>query len=252
MIPKKIHYCWFGGQPLPQSVEKCLSTWQEKCPDYEIILWNEDNYDVHQNVYISQAYQAGKYAFVSDYARLDIIEQYGGIYLDTDVEVLRDLTPLLQNKCYFGCELLGEVSTGIGFGAEAHHWFIQENKQAYLQREFKITDQKYDLTTCVQITTELLKKYGVQKIDQVQKIQDIVIYPPSYFCPYSLITKKTNIQPETYTIHHYDATWYSQTKWKRQIHIALIPYKIKLRHLLNQLVGDGTYERLKNKIKRGK
>lgn len=118
MIPKIIHYCWFGGGELPQMQKKCIESWKKFCPDYEIKEWNESNYDVHKVPYISEAYDAGKMAFVSDYARLDIIYKHGGIYLDTDVEIIKSLEPLLEHTCFLGAERDGIVATGLGFGAE--------------------------------------------------------------------------------------------------------------------------------------
>ena len=113
MIPKKIHYCWFGGNPLPETVQRCINSWRKFCPDYEIIEWNESNYNIHKIPFIAEAYDAKKYAFVSDYARLDIIYNEGGIYLDTDVELIRSLDTLLSNNSFMGMEFAGQVATGL-------------------------------------------------------------------------------------------------------------------------------------------
>lgn len=131
MIPKKIHYCWFGKNPLPNEVKKCIESWKLFCPDYEIIEWNEENYDVFKIDYMAEAYKAEKYAFVSDYARLDIIYNNGGIYLDTDVELIRPLDDLLHHSCYLGMELPGRVATGLGFGAVKGNNFLYENMKYY-------------------------------------------------------------------------------------------------------------------------
>src|SRR5699024_3298849 len=117
MIPRTIHYCWFGGKPLPAKVESNIASWKRYCPDYKIIQWNESNYEVHINDYVSQAYGQKKYAFVSDYVRLDVINEYGGIYLDTDVELIKPLDDLIQYKSFFGLEDVGRVNTGLGFGS---------------------------------------------------------------------------------------------------------------------------------------
>ena len=118
MIPKKIHYCWFGGNPLPLLAQKCIESWKKYLPDYEIIEWNEANYDVHKIPYISQAYKAKKYAFVSDYARVDILNEHGGVYFDTDVEVLKDLSPILAKGPFLGIEAAGAIANGLGMAAE--------------------------------------------------------------------------------------------------------------------------------------
>lgn len=118
MIPKKIHYCWFGRNPLPELAVRCIESWKKYCPDYEIIEWNEDNYDINKISYVKEAYQARKWAFVTDYVRLDVVNQYGGIYLDTDVELLKSLDPLLKYKSFFGMEEGKFIATGLGFGAE--------------------------------------------------------------------------------------------------------------------------------------
>ena len=118
MIPKVIHYCWFGGNPIPEKDRRYIEGWKEKCPDYEIIEWNERNYDVSKNKYMAQAYEEKKWGFVSDYARLDLVYQYGGIYFDTDVELLKPLDNLLELEMFCGFESTKYVNFGIGFGAE--------------------------------------------------------------------------------------------------------------------------------------
>ena len=118
MLPKKIHYCWFGGNELPDLAIKCIESWKKYCPDYEIIEWNETNFDLECCDFVKEAYKAKKWAFVSDYARLKVVYDNGGIYLDTDVELVKSLDILLQEKCYFGEETTGYVATGLGFGAE--------------------------------------------------------------------------------------------------------------------------------------
>lgn len=219
MIPKKIHYCWFGGKPLPNSVKKCIKSWKKFCPDYEIIEWNESNYDVNKIPFIQQAYQAKKYAFVSDYARLDIIYSEGGIYLDTDVELLKNLDPLLVNQCFLAMELPGLVATGLGFGAQKGHWFLKENMDFYHNIDFDANN----IITCVNITTDLLKKYDLTLANSKQTLKDIVIFPTEYFCPMNYQTKEIKITEKTYSIHHYDASWQSNT--------------MKLKTLLKNILG---------------
>ena len=118
-IPKVLHYCWFGGAPKPKNIQNCIRSWKKYCPDYEIIEWNEQNFDVSQSLYTRQAYDARRWAFVADYARLKILYEQGGIYMDTDVELLRSLDDLLVYPAFFGFQHNNEVATGLGFGAEA-------------------------------------------------------------------------------------------------------------------------------------
>ena len=219
MIPKIIHYCWFGGKPLPNSVKKCIKSWKKFCPDYEIIEWNESNYDVNKIPFIQQAYQAKKYAFVSDYARLDIIHSEGGIYLDTDVELLKNLDPLLVNQCFLAMELPGLVATGLGFGAQKGHWFLKENIGFYHKLNFDANN----IITCVNITTDLLKKYDLTSDNSKQTLKDMIILPTEYFCPMNYQTKEIKITEKTYSIHHYDASWQSNT--------------MKLKTLLKNILG---------------
>ena len=236
MIPKKIHYCWFGKSPLPLSVRQCIESWKRYCPEYEIIEWNESNYDVRKNDYLQK-----KYAFVSDFARLDIVYSNGGIYLDTDVELIKALDDLLNEKCFMGCELLGEVNTGLGFGAEKGFPFLLENMDVYLK------DKEVFNRTCVEITTEIFQNKGIKKVNIIQQIEDVRIYPPEYFAPLNMITNQLRLTSQTYSIHHYDSSWYEGNVKLRKI---LLPYKILLRKLVDAIFGEGTYTRLKKAFRR--
>ncbi len=131
MIPKVIHYCWFGGGEKSRLMKKCIKSWKKYCPDYEIIEWNEDNFDVNGIEFTKGAYNAKKWAFVTDYARLDIIYKHGGIYLDTDVELLKPLDELLKYKGFFGFEEMGMVNTGVGFGAEKGNLLVKQMRDDY-------------------------------------------------------------------------------------------------------------------------
>ncbi len=245
MIDKTIHYCWFGKQPLSDEVQQCIESWKRYVPDYEIILWNEDNYDVHKIPYTSQAYNAEKYAFVSDYARLDIVYHHGGIYLDTDVELIKSLDDLLSNTCFLGCELVGRVATGLGFGTVKNHWFVKENMKRYENMDFLLPNNSYNMTTCVSITTQLLHDYGLIKTNEIQQIQDITIYPQEYFCPFDISTNTLTITDNTYSIHHYESSWYSDNKYAKKMMKFSMKYKIKLRIFVDKVFGDGVYDRIK-------
>lgn len=210
MIPKKIHYCWFGGQSLPELAVKCIESWKRHCPDYEIIQWNETNYHLDDCVYVREAYEAGKWAFVSDYVRLDVIFREGGIYLDTDVEVIRSLDSLLNQKCFFAEETTSTVGTGLGFGSEKGNKVIEEMLFEYKGKHFKLAEGIYDTTPCPRRNTEVLLRYGYQySALNIWSNDNITVYPPEFFCPMDSVTGELTITPNTYSIHHYSALWIS-------------------------------------------
>lgn len=215
-IPKVIHYCWFGRGEIPEKALKCIESWKKYCPDYEIKCWNEDNYDINKNVFIKQAYENRKFAFVSDYARLDIIYNYGGIYFDVDVEVIKNIDQLLEHKGFFG---LGEVegkyyvSSGLGFGAEKNLSFLKEIMLVYESCNFILEDGTMNIKPCPIITNEVIldKKGLIIDGNKFYNMDDIVIYPTDYFDPKSYDTGKINITENTMTIHHYDGSWIDET-----------------------------------------
>lgn len=210
MIPKIIHYCWFGGNPLPPLAKSCIESWKKFCPDYEIKEWNESNYDVHKIPYISQAYRVKKYAFVSDYARFDILYEYGGIYFDTDVEVIRPIDDLISNGAFVGLELPGSIATGLGIGAAVGCPIFKEIMDNYKKTCFITQDGKMNLTTVVKRVSNIFKQYGFTEENKLQKIAGVTIYPIDFFCPKNYGTGEITITPNTYTIHHYDGSWCSK------------------------------------------
>jgi hypothetical protein len=215
-IPKKISYCWFGGNPLPEKITKCIESWKKYCPDYEIIRWDETNYDVNKIPFVRDAYKEKKWAFVSDYARLDIIYNQGGIYLDTDVELVKNIDFLLEDEAFFAIEKgNANIATGLGFGAEAGNAIVKENMQVYEEASFYKEDGSLNLKACPVITTELMEAKGYVREDKLQKVAGAVIYPSEYFCPMDFAgnMKKTE---NTVGIHWYDATWLSASD--RKIH----------------------------------
>lgn len=216
MIPKVIHYCWFGGNPLPKSAQKCINSWKKYFPDYEIKEWNESNYDVNKIAYISQAYKAKKYAFVSDYARFDIIYNHGGVYFDTDVEVIKPFDDILEKGAFMGCENDGEsketinINPGQGIAAEPGLDIYKEVLEAYSTYKFLNDDGTYNTTTVVRYTTDVLKRNGLQEIKGIQKIGEISIYPKEYFNPLDDATGKVKKTENTYSVHWYSKTWLSK------------------------------------------
>lgn len=180
VIPKVIHYCWFGGNPKPEIVEKCLESWRKHCPDWEIIEWNEQNFEVRGNVFMSEAYDAGRWAFVSDVARLMIVYEHGGIYLDADVELLASLEQLLQYDTVFAYDNLVSIATGLGFGSVPGHPFIREMLECYADMHF---DPKH-IIACPVLNTAALKKCCpglVLNGEQTQCIDNNIFYSVSDF-----------------------------------------------------------------------
>ena len=217
MIPRTIHYCWFGPEPLPKRVKKCIRSWEKLCPDYQIVRWNEQNFDIHYNQFTKDAYEAGKWAFVSDVARLYIIYHHGGIYLDTDVELLKPLDSFLNQKAFMGVEYNGLIATGLGFGAEKHMEVIKELLDEYDRVRFDASKP----VDCPKLTTEYLTRFGYTKGEQIQTIRGITIYPSAYFAPMDWLTGRLHKTQETVSIHYYLASWTTK-KWKQKKRIRKI------------------------------
>lgn len=207
MIPKIIHYFWFGHGELPKTEKMCIESWKKFCPDYEIIRWDESNYDITKNEYMKEAYSAGKWGFISDYARLDILYQYGGFYLDTDVELLRSLDDFRGKSAFMGFENTSYVAPGLGMGAQVHHPFFLVLMQVYERQHFIKPNGMYNLITIPSIVTKLLVERGLVLDNSYQELNEVTIYPTEYFCPLDYDTGILNITENTYSIHHYSASW---------------------------------------------
>ena len=211
MIPKVIHYCWFGKGELPELALKCIDSWKRLCPDYEIKEWNESNFDLNVSDFVKEAYEEKRWAFVSDYARLWIVFNYGGVYLDTDVQLVKSLDELLDNKCFLGAETTGLVNTGLGFGAEKNNAVIKLLLNEYDGRHFKMNNGVYDIIPCPQKNTAPLKKMGYRfSEDVIFKTNLVTVYTPEYFCPINYQTGELFITENTISIHHFSASWISE------------------------------------------
>lgn len=229
MIPKKIHYCWFGGNPLPDSAKKCIASWKKCMPDYEIIEWNESNYDVRKIPYIAQAYDAKKFAFVSDFARVDILNENGGIYFDTDVEVIKDITPIIEEGAFVGLESKGAIATGLGMASNEGDEILKEIIESYKSESFIVTDGSLNLKTVVTRVTEIFIKHGFDiNSTNKQSILGYNIFPMEYFSPKDVNTGIITLTDKTYTIHHYDASWLED--WQKTVQIN----KYKIFHTLGK------------------
>ena len=255
MIPKKIHYCWLGGNPLPESAKKCIRSWKKYCPDYEIIEWNESNYDFTKNRYMKEAFEAKKWGFVPDYARLDIIYQYGGIYLDTDVEMVRPFDDLLKYAGFAGFESDRYVNLGQGFGAEPGNPVIKKLMDSYERTSFLNPDGSMNLTASPELNTATLADMGLCCDGSLQTINGFTFLPPEYLCPKSFndgIIRKTK---NTYSIHHYGASWFDANqqakkldRWKtKQRKARKKKIKASIKKTVVAVIGERNYNKLRGK-----
>lgn len=206
MIPKTIHYCWFGRGEKPKLAQKCIASWKKFCPDYEIVEWNEDNFDVNRNGYTRMCYEQKKYAFLTDYVRLVVIAEHGGIYFDTDVELLRPLEKLLNHPSFFGFEDAGHINTGVGFGAEPGNPAVQ----AMLAEYDPLLSGEQGIIGCPILNTNALQKLGLCLNGEKQDLGIAVVYPADYFNPYDDPTGKLNKTKNTFSIHWYSKSWMSK------------------------------------------
>lgn len=228
MIPKVIHYCWFGGKPLSEQAIKCIDSWKKYCDEYEIIEWNESNFDIHCNQYVEEAYAQGKWAFVSDYARLFIVYNEGGFYFDTDVELIKCIDELRTYEAFFAQEASGMVNTGLGFAAEKGNFIVKLMLDEYEKIKFVLNSGHLDLLPCPIRNTKTLFELGYQKNRKMQYVMNVPIFSSDFFCPYDYIKEKTLITDNTYSIHHYEGSWDypPQVREKYKIFYCLLGHHI--------------------------
>lgn len=263
-IPRKIHYCWFGRNPKPKLAQKCIRSWKKKCPDYEIVEWNESNYDISSApLYVCQAYESQKWAFVTDYVRLQVVYEHGGIYLDTDVELKKNLEPLLGYNAYFGFEDGKHINTGLGFGAEKGAPILAEMMEDYRDIPFIKPDGTFDTTTCPARNTKIFLRHGLKQDDSKQILDcKILILPSIYLCPMFYESNKIRRSRKTVSIHWFSASWKTQKQKADYITYQRNQRKLQLRsridyviHLPNMvalsILGKDRYERLKGILKKG-
>lgn len=222
-IPKVIHYCWFGGSPKPKLVRHCIRSWKKYCPEYQIIEWNEQNFDCSQSRYTQQAHAARKWAFVADYARLKVLHEQGGVYLDTDVELLRPLDSLLQYPAFFGFQRNHEVATGLGFGAEAGNPVVKALLDDYENASFLLPDGSFDLTPCPARNLPVFERFGLRADGTRQSTPEMEVFPAEYFCPVGYASLDCELTAETYSVHHYNASWQNKSRALRFDEEVVLP-----------------------------
>lgn len=258
MIPKTIHYCWFGGNELPDLAKKCIKSWKKYCKGYKIIRWDESNFDISSApLYVRQAYEAKKWAFVTDYVRLWAMVNFGGIYMDTDVEVVKSLDPFLKHIAFSGFENEKEIPTGI-MACEKGFPLFAEFLQYYDDAEFYNPSGEITYITNVTIMTQICIEKGLVQNNALQEVEDFTLYPKDYFCPLSYSDLKLRKTKNTVTIHWFSGSWHTEEEKEEHRRIATIKKryarkeKIQVfrKNLFSKLLGKENYNKLKIRIKK--
>ena len=216
MIPKIIHYCWFGETEIPFEQRRYIEDWGHMCPGYEIVCWNESNYDIRKNHYAFQAYHAGAWAFVSDYVRKDVLYEYGGIYLDTDVEIVRPLDELLYQQGFCGFDD-NKINSGMGMGARRGLPIMETMRDAYRGHEFDLQSRKH-MKTGPEYETEILMEHGLRTDESYQVVADMTVYPPEVLSSAMIYSDGWTMREHTYTVHHFAGSWVdpiTKAKWEK-------------------------------------
>lgn len=258
MIPKKIHYCWFGRGEMPKLMKKCIKSWKKYCPDWEIVRWDEDRFDVNSTLWTKQAYEAKKYAFVADYVRIKALTECGGVYLDTDQELIKPLTSFLCHSCFVGFMDKTNISAGV-IGAEAGHPMMRRMLEYYQDRPFLKEDGGVDIKPNTNWMTDILLEQGLRLDDSYQQVGDVAVYPQTYFCPTSCVSPENLRSRKTVALHHWAMTWrtekakkdFARVKWHQTKRYKFLVW---LRYLpsrtARKLFGDDAIEELKKKLRK--
>ena len=255
MIPKIIHYCWFGHGEMSPLMKKCIKSWKKYCPDYQIIEWNEDNFDINSCVWTKEAYESKKWAFVTDYVRLKVLSKYGGVYMDTDVEVIKPIDKFLIHSGFSGFENCNRVPTGI-IAAEKGNKVINLWLSYYDGLQY-LVDGEPCMKPNVDFMTDMLLQNGLVLNNEYQEIVDMALYPQTYFCPINVDKLEKHITNDTYTIHHFTSTWRKpselknfkkvkrhQTKWYRALeYLRYVPNRIA-----RKIFSDKLIDKLKKRV----
>lgn len=257
MIPKVIHYCWFGRGEMPKLMKKCVKSWDKFCPGWKVVLWNEDTFDVNSTIWTKQAYEAKKYAFVTDYVRLKALYEQGGVYMDADVELVQPIDRFLEHEAFSGFESADTAPTGI-IAAEAGQQVIKGWLDYYTDRPY-LVDGRPNMDPNVSFMTRDLRQRGMKMDDSLQNIDGMVIYPQTWFCPLSVVEIEKKITADTHAIHHFTSTWrtekakkdFARVKWHQTKRYKFLVW---LRYLpsrtARKLFGDDAIEGLKKKLRK--
>ena len=231
-IPKIIHYCWFGHNEKPDAIKACMDSWKKFLPDWEIIEWNESNYDVQKIAYTSDAYNLKKWAFVSDYARFDVLYQYGGVYLDVDVEFIKPLPEeLLEYRGFCGMEGSGKIAPGLIWGMQKGDPLLKEIMESYQNERFSYQADGIYKTVNTRLT-EIMTQMGLQSNNAFQDVQGIAVYPSEFFCAYDTDVREPNLTENTICWHHYYGSWQNPS------------VKTRMQNVLKKLVGVNGYRKI--------
>ncbi|WP_054028511.1 glycosyltransferase family 32 protein [Bacillus sp. FJAT-28004] len=234
-IPRILHYCWFGRGEKSNKIQKCMDSWKRHLSEYTIIEWNEDNFDIYSKRYVKEAYLAGKFAFVSDYVRLHALYHHGGIYLDTDVEVLKPLDSFLHHEAFSGFEDQTYLQSATMGAVKGHSW-MRELLENYDSRSFLQPDGIYDLTTNTTVITDLCKKHGLILNGEYQVLANgVTFYPRAFFSPYDYINGGNYITVNSFTIHHFAKSWLP-------LHVRV---NSKLKRIASRVVGPTVISKIR-------
>lgn len=243
MIPKVIHYIWIGGNPEPKLLQKCKKSWKKYCPDYEIKRWDESNLDLSKYQFAKDAYDAKKWAFASDVIRFDVLNEFGGVYLDTDVELLKPIDEFLKNDFFVGFEDNELINPGLIIGCIPHHKVCEDMLNVYQNKKFDINNLA-DITICKFVTTYFEEVYGLQANGETQTFKDATVYSFDYFCPKQLNNDDEFIYTEnTHSIHHYAGSWTPKLSFKAKMFNVV-------KKTIRCIIGPKLYIKLKKKIKK--
>lgn len=258
MIPKIIHYCWFGRGEMPKIMKKCLKSWKKYCPDWQIIRWDEDSFDINSTLWTKQAYEAKKYAFVADYVRLKALCEMGGVYMDTDQELIKPLEPFMDKEMFVGFMSDINISCGV-LGAVKEHPIISAFLKYYAERPFVQQDKAGEKPNTY-LFTDLLVERGLVINDKYQVLDGVHVYPRTYFCPTSCVSIEDYRSKDTVSVHHWAMTWRSAKEKKHFKKIKMHQRKwyqvaVWLRYLPNRIMrkifGDKKIDALKNAVRKG-